>query len=363
MMTSHSLLQGLVQVAVLGNLLLFLFVMWSRVTSGVSPRTKSLIWRTSLIPFPILLFWTERTEWVENCMGNVAALCPQWLGVAVSALQPMSHGRDSGSNEFFLVAWLLGAVALGLLGVGTYMIRLRAWLHAGEPVAKELGLLIGGVARRLGLRRSPPAWKIQKLGSPAVVGVWSPKLIIPDNMDPALSEPELRAAIAHELAHLRNGDHWWNFYLWLNQCAFFFVPLLWIAGREIHRVQEMAADEVAVTLGGARRSQLASALAWVGAGLQPSTSVPFVASALRPKQALKNRIAALAGYQRPRILHTWVSFFAVGILVFGFTFAAEKFWPTAVIVSSKARTGNEPIMCYPIPDIMKTIEATKKGRC
>ncbi|MCB0366678.1 MAG: M56 family metallopeptidase [Bdellovibrionaceae bacterium] len=363
MMTSQSLFQGLVQVAILGNVILLLFYIFSRWTSGTSPNTKSLIWRTSLIPLPLLLFWTDQSQWVSSCVKELSPLCPQWLGAAVTVLPSMGQGAQQEDGLLLFALWGVPVLSLAILGLGTYHFRLRKWLLRACLADESLHLVVRQVADDLELRRLPKVLMVHNLGSPAIAGVWSPKLLLPVGLDNKLSKDEVRAALAHELAHLKNGDHWWNFYLWLHQCAFFFVPLLWIAGKEMHRVQEMAADEIAVTRGGAKRSQLASALAWVGAGLTPSIPIPFVASALRPKQALKDRIAALAHYRRPRVVQAWMSFVGVGILVFGFTLLAERYWPSQVVISAKGKTEGEPIMCYPVPDIMKTIEATKKGRC
>jgi hypothetical protein len=61
-------------------------------------------------------------------------------------------------------------------------------------------------------------------------------------------EPQLNAALAHELAHVRRRDLLWNWLWMLAAALFFFHPLIWLAKREWALAQEIATDELALSV-------------------------------------------------------------------------------------------------------------------
>jgi flagellar motor protein MotB len=68
-------------------------------------------------------------------------------------------------------------------------------------------------------------------------------VLMPDELLRRCAPCELRLMLAHELAHLRRRDLWWNGLPLLCEVLFFFHPLVWLARREWRFSQELAADE------------------------------------------------------------------------------------------------------------------------
>jgi hypothetical protein len=96
--------------------------------------------------------------------------------------------------------------------------------------------------RRARLAASP------EVGAPIVLGGSRPLVVVPPDFV-ALPETLRRAALRHELAHLRRGDDLMRPFEALVRAAFWFHPLVrWLVGR-IDRERELLCDEVALADG------------------------------------------------------------------------------------------------------------------
>ena len=84
---------------------------------------------------------------------------------------------------------------------------------------------------------------------PVVFGMMRWTIVLPANSDKRLCKDELRALLAHELAHLVRGDLWW---LWIGRllCACLaFQPLNFLARRRWRQATEYLCDEWALQCG------------------------------------------------------------------------------------------------------------------
>ena len=74
---------------------------------------------------------------------------------------------------------------------------------------------------------------------------------MPTSLVEKLSPEGLRAALIHELAHIKRADLWVNAVQTVLQVIYFYNPFVWFANAIIRRTCEEAVDEtVLVTLGG-----------------------------------------------------------------------------------------------------------------
>src|SRR5690606_32589603 len=65
---------------------------------------------------------------------------------------------------------------------------------------------------------------------------------------------QLRAVIAHELAHVRRLDAFVNLFQILAEALLFYHPALWWLNRRVRAERELCCDEVAVSMTGDRLS-------------------------------------------------------------------------------------------------------------
>ena len=90
---------------------------------------------------------------------------------------------------------------------------------------------------------------------PAAAGWLRPVVLLPADWR-EWDETELRAALAHELAHVRRSDFLLGLLARLGLALHFYHPLLyWLAGR-LRLQQELAADGLAAPLAGGRDAYL-----------------------------------------------------------------------------------------------------------
>ena len=138
---------------------------------------------------------------------------------------------------------------------------------------------------------------------PAVIGVLRPVIVTPSDFDQRFDAEERRIVLAHERAHLDQGDPWINAVVVLLQCVNWFNPFMHIAARALRIDQELACDAAVLAQSeGARRryaetmlkTQLA-ATAPIGCAWPPSSAADLKERIAMLKQALPSRTQRLVG--------------------------------------------------------------------
>lgn len=148
-----------------------------------------------------------------------------------------------------LLAWWTTAVVM-LLILGQRLWRLKQLLRFSNTAQQPHRNLLDQAQQQIGIVQSIQLKIIPMAGSPSVVGLWHPTILLPQDMLAELNESHLRNIFLHELAHIKRGDLWVSLCQTLIQIAYCYNPLLWIANAVIRNIREQAVDEtVLVTLG------------------------------------------------------------------------------------------------------------------
>ncbi len=149
----------------------------------------------------------------------------------------------------FLV-WLVGVLAFGLL-LAQRLRFVKGLVAASTPAGGDLLGLLEQCRRQMGVRRPVGLRTLNTAASPAVCGLLRPTILMPAPLVERLSPEGLRAALIHELAHIKRADLWVNSVQTFLQVVYFYNPFVWLANAIIRRTCEEAVDEtVLVTLGG-----------------------------------------------------------------------------------------------------------------
>ncbi len=149
-------------------------------------------------------------------------------------------------------AWLLGVALFGLRFAGGFLLleqRRRSQCTAPKP---RIVALCRELERQLGLTRAVRYLECSWLETPAVIGWLRPIILLPVSVLTGLSEEQLRAVIAHELAHIRRLDALVNLFQILAETLLFYHPAMWWLNRRIRAERELCCDEIAVSLTGNR---------------------------------------------------------------------------------------------------------------
>jgi len=152
---------------------------------------------------------------------------------AVETLAPQQRPSNRLPNALAAL-WLCGfAGCVGWWFVGWQ--RLRRALRRGVPL--DLGIPV-------------PTISSNERIEPGVFGVFRPVLLLPAAIAQRLTPDQLRAAVAHEMTHVRRRDNVANAIHMVTEALFWFYPLVWWIERRLLNEQERACDEEVLQQGG-----------------------------------------------------------------------------------------------------------------
>ena len=211
-----------------------------------------------------------------------------------------AHETAPAWPAVLLVIYLAG-LALVLARRAVAHRRLAHHLVGLGPAPAALRAQVSAAAARLGLRRAPRVLSDPRAAGPYLAGRLGPVLVLPTWLH--ASDPALRAAIAHELAHVRRRD---PLLALVPQAAtallWFWPPVHW-AARRLDRAREMACDQWALAEGPLGARAYARFLVEVAARRAGGDPAPAPAlSLLRSRSQLATRVDHLLGGQRPAAL-------------------------------------------------------------
>jgi beta-lactamase regulating signal transducer with metallopeptidase domain len=224
-----------------------------------------------------------------------------------AAAPPGRTGADAMGDasrywRMLVVVWVLGAaVLLGRMARAhlrlSVALRGRRHIVAG-PAAELLAELPG----RRGWSR--PVRLSASAAVPTPLAMGRGEICVPERFLTEIDAQQQRAALAHELAHLRRGDPLWQAAAGILESVFFFQPLNRLARRRLREAAEHLCDDWAVQQTGSPLA-LARCLAAVGSWLD-SNPVPARASALAGGgSALLRRVRRLSEWKAPPPPPAW----------------------------------------------------------
>ena len=163
----------------------------------------------------------------EKLGGQSVVVHPTVAHPVIAARAAAVHYAATDYAMLLFMAWVLGAVLMAL-----YLARLQA--------------------RFLAEVRSGDA-------GPAVLGIFRPRITIPESFEEQFTAPEQAAILAHERVHLARQDARVNALAALLRCLCWFNPLVHLGTASLRIDQELACDAAAVG-GSVSRRDYANAL-------------------------------------------------------------------------------------------------------
>ena len=142
------------------------------------------------------------------------------------------------------IAWMIGASLTLLTLVRQFLEAQRLPL---EPVTTPW--LISECERlstAYQLHSVPSLAVSDHVHGPLLVGLFRPTIVFSPDVLSQCSRDQLRVVLAHELAHVRRSDLWWNLLPAVVRVFFFFHPLVWLANHRWHVSREVACDGMAI---------------------------------------------------------------------------------------------------------------------
>ena len=166
--------------------------------------------------------------------------------IEISQLEsfPAFRALSQSPGVCVVIAWLVGSIGLGLVQVRG-IIRFRRLLLDATPAPSWLSEEAEWVGRHLSVR-VPPIQVVPGLGTPVLWCLGRPMLLVPAKLVQTLEAERWGAIVAHELAHLRRGDHWVRRLELLAGLVWWWNPLYWLVRNRLDFEAELACDAWAV---------------------------------------------------------------------------------------------------------------------
>ena len=170
-------------------------------------------------------FPSEPVNDPENIIGSVTPDEPKTEDQPYvpdnSAEEPNTPDKIS-ITQIAAVVWLIGTVIMVLYSIGS-------WVVFKRKVASSIYF-------------ADKVYICDYIDSPFILGVVRPRIYIPSSLE----ENERELVIAHEMAHIKRGDHIYKPLGFLLLSLHWFNPIVWISYALLCRDIEIACDERAI---------------------------------------------------------------------------------------------------------------------
>ncbi|MHC4694091.1 MAG: M56 family metallopeptidase [Planctomycetota bacterium] len=167
---------------------------------------------------------------------------------------------DSSGGAFARSNWRVWAICFWLTGVMVMLLRIIYVVVGGSRLRQQcralederILALVEQLRKSLGIGRRIRVAVGEHIPVPGVVGCIWPVLLLPLSMVSGVPSDELRAILAHELAHIRRYDYLVNFCQMVIEAIFFFNPAVWWISRQTRFEREACCDKAGIFATGQR---------------------------------------------------------------------------------------------------------------
>ncbi len=231
--------------------------------------------------------------------------------------------RPVGKTDWWKIAgilWMLGTV-ISLLRMIRLSLGIQRLVRQSGPIGNPgVQRMVAELSKVAGFSRRVLLLTGEHIVQPAVVGIFRPALFLPLSALSGLPEWQLRAILAHELAHIVRHDFLANALQLLAETILFFNPAVWWINRRIREEREACCDAFAAEW---IDSKIALAETLIEQAAIHSNALPAFAGP--DNGSLKNRILRLINPSRqPHLKLPWKSLLLVLVFAIGGLFLAKK---------------------------------------
>ncbi len=238
--------------------------------------------------------------------------------------------------------WLAGALLLTLhVILGSIVINGR--LRGLPELADATVISVMDESRaRLGIRQRVPVVEAPGIGSPALYGFTSPRLLLPQGFTNAFTPAELQFVFLHEMAHVKRRDILVNWVIVVLQIAHWFNPLLWLGFARWRSDRELACDALALEAAGEnRKHEYGRTILRLLEGFTRPVRAPGLVGILEDRRQLRRRIGMIALFAPARRWPVLATVLVIALAVIGLTDATGQRASSAKDNEAKPRVGGD----------------------
>ena len=317
----HSLWQG--------GAIALIALLALRMVPGRKPQVRYWIAFSGLLAILLaavvtcILVMPAQSAGTANPGGNVGVPVESGTGFTfwIAALQDFLNGHVNTIVTLWLIGMLL--LAIRLAGGFLYIQKLREENYSlGDTWESRLEAMLekAGTSKPVKLAESA------LIQIPVAIGHLKPMILFPVAAVNQLSQSEVEAILAHELAHIIRNDFLHNIIQSLIEVVFYYNPAVWLLSAVVRHERENCCDDMAVALCG---NNLTYAKALLGLETLSSPVPALVLPAKANEQRLLNRIKRVLNQPQTK------------------TNLMEKMVATSVLLLSNSTTSSPDVPFFP----------------
>lgn len=321
---------------------------------GASAAGRLLVWRAALLALLVVIVGRQLP------VHQVAWVVPSTLALP---LVELGRARLAGAARSTDLLDLLAIVYVaGVLAVLLPLLRARARVRALGAAARPLHdaawtRLLDDARTALGVRRAVKLVVSHELTTPVTWGLLRPVIALPDAAE-RWCEAHRRAALLHEMTHVRRLDVAWLALSRLVCALYWFHPGAWWVARGLRAECERACDERVLALG-VRRSDYASLLV-----LASDARAAMPAPALAARGGLRDRLRLVLDVsQAPRAAASrFASLLAAAVLAVAAPASTLELAPTRDVLTGLMRDARWETRAYAIAGLAQRRDSVELAR-
>lgn len=202
----------------------------------------------------------------------------------------------SENVNVLVTAWMIGMLFLSIRLMGGYFYTEQLRWKYTKTIQGDTLVLFNQLLEKVNIKKGINLLESSLATSPMTIGFLQPVILLPIGLITGLSNKELEAVLAHELAHIKRHDYLVNIIQSLVEIIFFFHPATWWISANIREERENCCDDLAIELCG-NKVHLAKALTKVEI-FQQQTNMSLAMGFAGKKQTLLGRVHRILGVKK-----------------------------------------------------------------
>jgi len=196
---------------------------------------------------------------------------------------------------WLVAVWFCGATGFSVRLIGGWRLTTRLRTVGVRPAPREWEQALDELIRRMSVSAPARLLISSRVAVPVVVGWLRPLILMPVAALTGLPLEQVRALLAHELAHVLRRDYLVNILQSIAEALLFYHPAVWWVSGQIRAERELCCDDLAVAASGD-----ALTYAYALADLDSARRARLKTALAADGGSLLQRIRRLAGESQPR---------------------------------------------------------------
>ena len=218
---------------------------------------------------------------------------------------------------FVSLMWAVGACLMCLRLIIRWLSLLRSRKAAMIETNPAIQKMVDTLTAQMGIRQSVEIRTSATVRIPCMFGIRKPVILLPLNLSDSLEPLELRAVLAHELAHVCRKDYPLHCCQSVIQAIYWFHPLVDFAAKQAARACEQVCDDWVLRVTGEQMAYAKGLTRFAEVTMQVPPMQPTL-PLFRQKSDLFKRIESILNSDSLRhVTPSWKGWCALGLLGVG----------------------------------------------